>query len=93
MVVSDGVARAARNPKHRRQREKGAAVSTRPSELRWEVRWYDGRPAAQAIVDKLAQDPELEREVYKLLHAKCVTNYRLSARNSKGNGKMGARHA
>jgi hypothetical protein len=99
MVVSEGVARAARDPKHRRQREKGAAVSTRPSELRWEVRWYDGRPAAQAIVDRLAQDPDLEREVYKLLDAARRTrdNFRkkteLSARNSKGNGKLGARHA
>ena len=32
-------------------------------------------------------------EVYKLLHAKCATNYRLSARNSKENGKLLAPHA
>jgi hypothetical protein len=90
-VVSDSVARAARDPKHRRRRESGKKVSTRPSEQRWDVRWYDGRPAAQAIVDRLAKDPELEKAVYRLLDAKVRTKNRLSARNSKTNGTSGAR--
>jgi hypothetical protein len=94
MVVTEGVAMAARNPKHRRQREKGTAASTRPSELRWDVRWYDDRTAAQAIVDRLAKDPALERAVFKLLDAaRSRRKFALSARNSKENGKLGARYA
>jgi hypothetical protein len=43
---------------------------------------------------ELAQDPGLELEVYKLLHARSSgRNYRLSARNSKENGKLLAPHA
>jgi hypothetical protein len=45
----------------------------------------------------MAQDPELERAVYNLLYARCrprgMPKNGLSARNSKENGKLGARHA
>jgi hypothetical protein len=47
-----------------------------------------------AIVDRLAKDPALERAVFKLLDAaRSRRKFALSARNSKENGKLGARYA
>jgi hypothetical protein len=92
-LVSEKVAAVARNPEHRRQREKGEAAITSPEQRRWDVRWSDGRSRAEAIVAKLAQTPALEEAVYKLLHARnSVRKYELKARNSKKNGTSGARH-
>lgn len=51
----------------------------RKDRQRWIVHHVGSQDLAAAIVAKLAADPELERNVYRQLHARCVTNARKRA--------------
>jgi hypothetical protein len=72
----------ARDPERRNQAKRGQSVNRNVSKHRWEVKWSDDRPPAQAIVDRLLTDPELAREVYKRLHSHNVANAAKAKRRS-----------
>jgi hypothetical protein len=50
---------------------------------RWEVKWSDDRTPPQAIVDKLLNDPDLAREVYKRLDAARAVEKRRTVSDNK----------
>lgn len=68
-IVTDARARMAANAEHRAAAEAGLTVMTRPKEKVWRVRWSDDRAAAQAVVEKLTEDPDLADEVFKIMRA------------------------
>ena len=67
-VVTEGMARVARDQKRRSALESGRRVLLE-TRKRWEVRWTDDRSPAEVIASRLFADPALAHEVYKILDA------------------------
>lgn len=81
VVVTDRTGRVAADPGRREAVETGRETRIeRPTAQVWRVRWSDDRSVAQAIVDKLADDPDLESAVLKIMRARYDRNRRSEAR-------------
>ena len=93
-LVTAGTRTRAANPAHRAAAEAGLTVVARPKEKVWRVRWSDDKAAAQAVVAKLTEDPDLAREVFNLLNAmRSRTTRSEEHRRSEGqNGSSGGRN-
>lgn len=76
-VVTPMTARVAADPVQREAIVTGQATTkARPNAKSWRVWWSDERTTAQAIVDKLAEDPELADQAFKIMRAQYDKNRR-----------------
>lgn len=84
-VVPRSRARVAANADQRAAAEAGLVIQSK--EKVWRVRWSDDKAAAQAVVEKLAEDPDLANEVFKIMRAMYDKARRSEGQNGSSAGR------
>ena len=87
-VITENVARIARNPERRKAFEAGHAP---PRQVRsyWTAEWTGDPSPVKAITDKLLTDPDLAHEVWKILRNELYNAKTGKRRSGHENGPSG----